>query len=76
MCKAFIYNCCECRTSVPEWFYAFIRLTAVGPRLTTNEQKKAKIKKQGPIENIHTQKIHKVTKKNGMANFTDELISI
>ena len=61
--------------SVPECFKVFNRLAAVGPRLTTNEQKTTKIKKQGPIENIHTQKIHKFTK-NGIANFTDELISI
>ena len=27
------------------------------------QTKKQKIKKQGPIENIHTQKIHKFTKK-------------
>ena len=33
----------------PSFFNVFIRRTAVGPRLTTNEQKTTKIKKQGPI---------------------------
>ena len=33
----------------PSFLNVFIRRTAVGPRLTTNEQKTTKIKKQGPI---------------------------